>query len=81
MQEEKATRKVYKNAERCFKQILRAAPNKTTVVWPSNSHLTSHPRNTSKKRCINNDNLISDVFSWNLIHEPTKKSLRRLTKT
>ena len=32
----------------CFEEILEAAPNKTPVVQPFNSHLPNHSRKASK---------------------------------
>ena len=32
----------------CFKQILEAAPNQSTVVQPLTSHFTNHPNKMNK---------------------------------
>ena len=45
--EEKAWRKLPKNAAYHFEWTLEAALYKITVVWPLTSHLTSHPSKTS----------------------------------
>ena len=45
---EKARWVLHKNAGSYFEQILKAAPNKTTAIWPITSHLTNHPRKTNK---------------------------------
>ena len=45
---EKARWELHKDAACYFESILEASHYKTAVVWPLTSHLTNHPRETSK---------------------------------
>ena len=64
--EEKAICEVQKNATHFLKQIWKATPPKTAIIWPLASHQTNHPskRNKTSGALLgrNKDEFISDVL-------------------
>ena len=54
-----------------FKQILEAAPHKTTTLWPLVSFLTNHIGKINETCWWSRDELIIDILFWNPAHGHT----------